>query len=50
MKMRIRGLRDVRIPDIGDGDEDLEGILLVGFSYASFDFPLNFGLPLLSVS
>ena len=46
----IKGLGYIRISDICDGDEDLEGILLVGFPYTLLDLSLDFGLALLSVS
>ena len=46
----VKGPRYIRIPDIRDGDEDLEGILLVGFPYTLLHFSLDFGLPLLSMS
>ena len=45
----VKRLGYIRIPDICDGDEDLEGILLVGFPYTLLYFSLDFGLPLLSM-
>ena len=46
----VKGLGYIRIPDISDRDEDLEGVLLVGFPYTLLDLSLDFGLPLLSMS
>ena len=42
--------RYIRVPDIRDSDEDLEGVLLIGFADTSLDFPLDFSLALFAMS
>jgi len=41
---------DVRVSDIRHRDENFERVLLIRLAYASFDFPLDFCLSLLTVT
>ena len=40
----------VCISNIGDGDKELKGVLLVGFADTAFDIPLDLGLSFLAMS
>ena len=46
----VKGLGYIRIPDISDRDEDLEGVLLIGFPDSPLNLPLDLGLALLPVA